>query len=148
MLSYALIISSSAKHVKIKEDLSDDYTKGTDNYPQTRSQALMMMDHYSKSPAAVAISEGTAFAQSGKKKKDDKNKAKSDGKDKDPKDFDKDYWKDKECYRCGKKGHPASACSVKPPKDDNDDSKSASKSGSKINMDVLRKLRATGKALT
>jgi hypothetical protein len=35
VLSYALIISSSANYVKIKEDLFNDYTKGMDNYPQT-----------------------------------------------------------------------------------------------------------------
>jgi hypothetical protein len=34
---------SNSKHDKIKDDLSDDYTKGSDNYPQTRSQALMLM---------------------------------------------------------------------------------------------------------
>jgi hypothetical protein len=36
-LSYALIKMSNSKHDKIKDDLSDDYTKGSDNYPQTRS---------------------------------------------------------------------------------------------------------------
>jgi hypothetical protein len=105
----------------------------------------MMMDHYSKSPTAVTVSEGTAFAQSDKKKKFDKEKGKSVAKEKDPKDFDKEFWKDKECYRCGKKGHHANACSVKPPKDDDDER--SSKSGSKVNKDVLRSLRATGKAL-
>ncbi len=59
----------NSKHDKIKNDLTDDYTKGSDNYPQTRLQALMLMDHYSKTPPAVTTSEGTAFAQSGKKKK-------------------------------------------------------------------------------
>ncbi len=68
-LSYALIKTSNSKHDKIKDDLSDDYTKGSDNYPQTRLQALMLMDHYSKSPTAITTLEGTAFAQSGKKKK-------------------------------------------------------------------------------
>ncbi len=46
-LLYALIKTSNSKHDKIKDDFSDDYTKGSDNYPQTRSQALMLMDHYS-----------------------------------------------------------------------------------------------------
>ena len=27
--------------------------------------------------------------------------------------FDKKYWKDKECYKCGDKGHPASHCKTK-----------------------------------
>ncbi len=68
-LSYALIKTSNSNHDKIKDDLSDDYTKGSDNYPQTRSQALMLIGHYSKTPTAITTSEGTAFAQSGKKKK-------------------------------------------------------------------------------
>ncbi len=35
-LSYALIKTSNSKHNKIKDDLLDDYTKGSDNYPQMR----------------------------------------------------------------------------------------------------------------
>ncbi len=65
-LLHALIKMSNSKHNKIKDYLSDDYTKGSDNYPQTRSQALMLMDHYSKTPTAITTLEGTAFAQSGK----------------------------------------------------------------------------------
>jgi hypothetical protein len=61
-LSYALIKTNNFKHDKIKDDLSDDYTKGSDNYPQTRLQALMLMDHYSKTPTAITTLEGTAFA--------------------------------------------------------------------------------------
>jgi hypothetical protein len=34
-LSYALIKMGNSKHDKIKDDLLDDYTKGSDNYPQT-----------------------------------------------------------------------------------------------------------------
>ncbi len=82
-------------------------------HPQTRSQALMLMDHYSKTPIAITTSEGTAFAQSGKKKMKVGNKKKKPEAAKDPKDFDKEWWKDKECYRCGKKGHLATVFSVK-----------------------------------
>ncbi len=52
-LSYALIKTSNSKHDKIKDDLSDDYTKGSDIYPKTRLQALMLMDHYSKTLTAI-----------------------------------------------------------------------------------------------
>jgi hypothetical protein len=90
-LSYALIKMSNSKHDKIKDDLSDDYTKGSDNYPQTRSQALMLMDHYSKTPTAVTTLEGTVFAQSGKKKKKGGNKEKKPKATKDPKDYDKEW---------------------------------------------------------
>ncbi len=90
-LLYAFIKTSNSKHDKIKDDLSDDYTKGSDNYPQTRSQALMLMDHYSKIPTAITTSEGTAFAQSDKKKKKGGNKEKKPEAAKDPKDFDKEW---------------------------------------------------------
>jgi hypothetical protein len=129
-LSYALMETSNSKHDKIKNDLLDDYTKGSDNYPQTRSQALMLMDHYSKTPTAITTLEGTVFAQSGKKKKKGGNMEKKPKAAKDPKDFDKEWWKDKECYRCGKKGHPASACSVKPLSDNDNKSICSSKSAS------------------
>ena len=146
VLSYALIVSSSNQHKKIKEDLSNDFTKGEDYYPRDRSQALMMMDHYSKSPTAVVVSEGTSFAQTGKKKKGDKDKPKTT--DKDPKEFNKEYWKDKECYRCGKKGHPATACTVKPLKSEDDDDKSKSGSNaSKEFREFQSKVKKAGTAL-
>ncbi len=113
-LSYALIKMSNSKRDKIKDDLSDDYAKGSDNYPQTMLQALILMDHYSKTSTAITTLDSTVFAQSGKNKKKGGDKEKKPEAPKDPKDFDKEWWKDKECYRCGKKGHPASACSVKP----------------------------------
>jgi hypothetical protein len=53
------------------------------------------MDHYSKTPTAIFTSEGTAFAQSGKKKKKIGDKEKESEAAKDPKDFDKEWWKDK-----------------------------------------------------
>ncbi len=61
------------------------------------------MDHYSKTPTAITTLEGTAFAQRGKKKKKVGDKEKEPEAAKDPKDFDKEWLKDKECYRCGKK---------------------------------------------
>jgi len=149
-LLFALIKTSNSKHDKIKDDLSDDYMKGSDNYPQNRSQALMLMDHYSKAPTAITASEGTAFVQKGgKKKKGDKDKAKSDT-PKDPKDFNMEWWKDKECYRCGKKGHPASACLVKPPSDDDGKSSrsSKSKSSSKVMTEIQKSMKTMGKAMT
>ena len=88
------------------------------------------------------MSEGTSFAQTGKKKKGDKPKTT----DKDPKEFDKEYWKDKECYRCGRKGHLATACSVKPLKNEDNDDKS--KSGSKASKEFQAKVKKAGAALT
>ncbi len=140
--------TSNSKHNKIKDNLSNDYTKGSDNYPQTRSQALMLMDHYSKTPTAIATLEGTAFAQSGKKKKKGDDKEKTPEAAKDPKDFDKEWWKDKECYRCGKKGHPASASSVKPLSNNHDKLICSSKSASNPMAAIQKSMKTMGKAMT
>ncbi len=137
-LSYALIKTSNSKHDKIKDDLSDDYTKRRDNYPQTRPQALMLMDHYSKTPTAIPTLEGTAFAESGKKKKKVGDKEKEPKAAKDPKDFDKEWWTDKECYRCGKKRYPASACSIKLLSDNEDKSIRSSKSPSNAMAEIQK----------
>jgi hypothetical protein len=128
--------------------LSDDYTKGSDNYPQTRSQALMLMDHYSKTPTANTTLESTAFAQSGKKKKKVGDKGKKPEAAKDPKDFDKEWWKDKECYRCGKKRHPASACLVKPLSNNNNKSIHSSKLASNAMAAIQKSMKTMGKAMT
>jgi hypothetical protein len=67
---------------------------------------------------------------------------------KDPKDFDKEWWKDKECYRCGKKGHPASACSVKPLSDNDNKSIGSSKSASNAMAAIQKSMKTMGKAMT
>jgi hypothetical protein len=52
------------------------------------------------------------------------------------------------CYRCSKKGHPASACSVNPPinSDDKKSSRSSSKSSSRLGK-IQKSFKAMGKAL-
>jgi hypothetical protein len=149
--SYALIKMSNSKYDKIKDDLSDDYTKGNDNYPQTRSQTLMLMDHYSKTPTAITTSEVTLFAQSGKnKKKGNKDEEKKSNANKDPKDFDKVYWKDKKCYKCSKNGHPATACTAKVvASDDDKKSTKSSKSSKSASFAAIQKsMKSMGKAVT
>jgi hypothetical protein len=64
------------------------------------------------------------------------------------KDFDKEWWKDKECYRCGKKGHPASACSVKPLSDNDDKSICSSKLASNVMAAIQKSTKTMGKAMT
>jgi hypothetical protein len=108
----------------------------------------MLMDLYSKTPTAITTLEGMAFAQSGKKKKKVGNKEKKPEASKDSKDFDKEWWKDKECYRCGKKGHPASACPVKPIVDNGDKSIRSSKSASNAMAAIQKSMKTMGKAMT
>ncbi len=92
-IAYRMLNMSSNAHDKIKSDLSDDFTKGSDNHPTTPQQSLLLLDKYSKKPAVVNHSEGTAFAQGGTKKKMKKNKN-----DTDPKNvkYDKEFYKDKD----------------------------------------------------
>ncbi len=87
-IAYGMLKMSSNAHNKIKSDLSDDFTKGSNNYPTTPQQTLLLLDKYSKIPAVITHSEGTAFAQGGTKKKKPKNK-----KDTDPKsvEYEKEY---------------------------------------------------------
>ncbi len=92
-MAYGLLKTSSTTHDKIESQ-----------------QVLLLLDKYSKKPMAVSQSEGTVFVQ-----KDMKGKSKKTDTTTDPKkvEFDKKFYKDKECFRCGKKGHPKAACTVK-----------------------------------
>jgi hypothetical protein len=79
-IAYGMLKMSSNAHNKIKSDLCDDFTKGSNNYPTTPQQSLLLLDKNSKKPAVVNHSEGTAFAQGGTKKKMKKNKNDTDPK--------------------------------------------------------------------
>ena len=121
-LSYAFLRQSGVQHGNLKVDLQNDFTTGDNRYPKTRQQTLHLLDKYSKITVPKAtLSEGASFAQGGGK-----------GNNKEP--FDKEYWKDKECYNCHKKGHPASQC---PDKDADDKSiASQAKSVKKLAKDM------------
>jgi len=58
-MAFGLLKTAGSSHDKIKSDLSDDFTKGSDNYPVTPVQTLLLLDKYSKKPTVVAASEGT-----------------------------------------------------------------------------------------
>ena len=119
---------SGKQHANLKMDLQNDFTTGDNQYPRNRQQTLHLLDKYSKPiTSKVMASEGTTFAQGGSNKG-------SRGQNKDG--YDKKYWKDKECFKCHKKGHPASHC---PNKDNEDDTKSKSSSTDsvkKLNKDM------------
>ena len=136
-LSYVFLRQSGKQHSNLKRDLQNGFTTGDNRYPRTRQQTLHLLDKYSKTITATAVqSEGTSFAQNGGKDKK-KGKGNSD-------DYDKKYWKDKQCYNCQEKGHPSTHC---PHKDDDkeDDTKSVrstAKSVTKLNKKVKQLTRA------
>jgi hypothetical protein len=137
-IAYGMLKMSSNAQDKIKSDLSDDFTKGSNNYPTTPRQSQLLLDKYFKKPAVVNHSEGTAFAQGGTKKKMKKNKN-----DTDPKNvkYNKEFYKDKDCFRCEKKGHSKAACTVTMvPADEEKSTKPASSSKSASSKTSLKEV--------
>ncbi len=61
---------------------------------------------------AYSGSQGTAFAQKRKQSKKGEEKKASDKPQGEKKDFE-EYFKDKPCFKCGKKGHPQLHCPMK-----------------------------------
>jgi hypothetical protein len=89
----------------------------------------------------VNHSEGKAFAQGGTKKKMKKNKNDTDPKND---EYDKEFYKDKDCFRCGKKGHPKAACTVKKiPADEEKSTKPASSTKSALSKALLKEVGKT-----
>jgi Zinc knuckle len=110
-IAYIMIMNSAAQHDKLKVSLTDDYAKGQDTYPKNRHKALRLLDAFTKTAAPrTIVSEGTSFATAAKPSS---------------KQSSEEYWKDKECYKCGEKGHPARRC----PNDDKDKKKKKGKKG-------------------
>ena len=133
LLAYLLIVNSSntSTHESVKNNLLEAFIARRDEYPETRSDAIALLNKYDerKPPPTMAASEGTAFAQKGQKAKKKSDEKKKDESKDDKSKTDKDFWKDKQCFICDKKGHPASKCPSKKKKStDSDDSSISSKS--------------------
>jgi hypothetical protein len=73
-------------------------------------------------------SEGLSFAQKG-------GRGTRGSKGQGTKTFDKEYWKDKTCFNCSKKGHPSSSCTKTAIAND-DDSASIVQSINKLAKDT------------
>jgi hypothetical protein len=111
-LAYILIQNAGNQHDLLQRELQNDFTKGSDRYPENRSQGLMFLDKYLKSKQPAVASEGTAFAQLGKPKPKGGKKATVVAKEEvdDKSGKKKDPYTDMDCFNCGKKGHPARFC--------------------------------------
>jgi hypothetical protein len=139
-LSYVFLRQSGKQHNKLKVDLQNDFTTGDDRYPKNRQATLHLLDKYSKSIVVrdTNSSEGTSFAQRGGKGGNQKGNQK-DHDDHDGHDgYDKNYWKHKECYHCGKKGHPSNKCPSKSQKTDDDKSVSTKTSKSSKSTSITK----------
>jgi hypothetical protein len=117
-VSYAFLRQSGNQHGNLKVDLQNDFTTGDNRYPKNRQQTLHLLDKYRKTAfSKVTQSEGTSFA---KRSGGGGGCGGRSGNGKSHSNIDHEYWKDKTCYKCEKKGHPANKC---PKKSNNDDDK-------------------------
>jgi hypothetical protein len=109
LLAYTIIKTSNQVHGKIKADLANDYTKGSDTYPKTSQNSLLLLDQYSKDKQVTGITQSwgpcLCKQQLSPKKKDNNGNKKVE--------FDKEFYKDKKCFKCGKVSHPTVACTAK-----------------------------------
>jgi hypothetical protein len=80
-----MLRQSNKTNSKLKTDLHDDFGKGQDNYPKTRSETLRLLDVHTKTSIDTRVapaSEATTFAQkrgtnhnkSGKSRKEEAEK--------------------------------------------------------------------------
>jgi hypothetical protein len=135
-VSYAFLRQSGTQHSNLKVDLQNDFTTGDNHYPNNRQQTLHLLDKYRNTVVAkVTHSEGTSFAQKGEIVGSNRSISGS-GKCRDSSTYDKKYWNDKECYKCQKKGHPATHCPKKLGDDDDCSTASAASSVKKLKEDI------------
>jgi hypothetical protein len=126
-------------------DLQNDFTTGDNHDPKNCQQKLHLLDKHSKTAIPkVTQSEGTSFAHKGGR--DGGQSYNSNGKGHESGTYDKKYWKDKECYKFHKMGHPAKHCGKKSNSNDGDDSSAAATVNSvkKLQKDI----KSTRKAFT
>ncbi len=118
-LAYILLVNSGGQHDHLRKELQNDFTKGSNKYPESCSQTLLFLDRCSKLASADSGLQGTEIAQKGGQTKKGKEKKGSNKPKAEKKDFDKEYFKDLPCFKCGKKGHPQLRCPAKTHDDDN-----------------------------
>jgi hypothetical protein len=120
-ISYAFLRQSGSQHGNLKVDLQNDFTIGDNRYPKNRQQTLHLLDKYNK----TVVTKTTPMPGRGN----------GDGKEKE-KPFDKEHWKDKECFACNKKGHPSWSCPNAAADEDDKSSSSQAKSVKKLEKDI------------
>jgi hypothetical protein len=108
--SYTFLLQSGMQHGNLKMDLQNDFTTGDNRYPMNRQQTLHLLDKYNKTVVAkLTHSQGTSFTQNGGRGGSNRSSS-ANGKVHDSRTYDKKYCKDKEFYKCHKKGQPATHC--------------------------------------
>ena len=142
LLAYLIIKNSSgtSTHDAVRNNLLEAFIAKRDEYPTTRADAIELINKYDEKKVPTNVpSEGTAFAQKGKKGKatDKKGAEKKEGDDgEEPK---KNFFENRTCFVCGKKGHSAKKCPNKV-KGESDDSSISSKASKKSIEELEKKI--------
>ena len=134
-LAYLFFINcNDKKHSQLKKTVANDHAKGDINaYPSSCHAALTLMNDFKQlviEGTAPMAAQHTAFVQ----KKKGTGAVLLDAGTKC--NYNMEYFADKECHNCGKKGHPSRCCSQNrkgPSNLDDDKSTSSNKSSKSIN---------------
>ena len=119
---------------------SRDFSKGSDDYPKTFQEAEKYLDKFPKNIPKSSALEGTEFVQKGTKAKGSgKHKNNKKG-DREVKPYNKKFFADKECFNCGKLGHPADSCPNPSSEDDKTKSKKKEGDDDKASVASIKKL--------
>jgi len=124
-LAYVFLQQSGKQHDQLRTDLKNDFSKGQDYYPQNRQEVLHRLGTFSTVHfvSTTPTSEGVAFAQgggsggrggtkSGRGQGNASGRGGRGGRSNSSKVYDKEFWKDKTCFKCNKKGHPSNCCTL------------------------------------
>ena len=92
-LAYVFLKQSAKTSEKLRTSISDNYNIGDKKYPTTQKETFHYLEKHSRSFVSTPPApEGSSFSQKGGDT------------------FDNKFWKNKECFDCGKKGHPSTHC--------------------------------------
>jgi hypothetical protein len=147
-LAYLFFINSNdKKHSQLKKTVANDHAKGDiEAYPSSCHAALTLMNDFKPlviEGTAPVAAQGTAFAQ----KKGPGTVGTNPGTEC---NYNKEYFKDKECHNCGKKGHPARCCTQKKKASDGsgDDKSTSSNKSSKSIKSLTKQIKTLKKSVS
>jgi len=148
-LAYLFFVNSNdKKHSQLKKTVANNHAKGDiEAYPSSCHAALTLMNDFKPlviEGTAPVAAQGTAFAQK-------KQGPGTGGTDPDKEwNYNKEYFKDKECHNCGKKRHPLRCCTQKKkaPAGLGDDKSTSSSKSSKSIKSLTKQIKTLKKSVS
>ncbi len=143
-LAYLFFINScDKKHSQIKKTVENDAKGNAEAYPSSCHAALTLMNNFKPlviEGAAPVAPQGTAFAQ--------KHKQKVAGTPATEGNYNMEYFADKECHNCSKKGHYARCCTNKKGKAKIDPEDNKSAMSSKLIKSLTKEIKTLKKLVS